>query len=98
MHEDVAGLAVADGGLGHARVGTANPKNFRRLALAQSLEEFGFAAFRALGKVSVAREDVFEDVYSDRSSVVVLCQPWDRASSYLVQTQSTWLVSECAMT
>jgi len=34
MHEDVARLAIADGGLGDAGVGTAKPKDFWSLAIA----------------------------------------------------------------
>lgn len=54
VHEDVAGLAVADGGLGYPRVGASYPQDLGRLALGERLEELRRVRLDPLREASVA--------------------------------------------
>jgi hypothetical protein len=62
VHEYLAGLAVAHGGLGNARVGAAQPQHLRLLGLGQGLEQLRLAQGGAVGKYLVARDDAIEGV------------------------------------
>jgi hypothetical protein len=62
VHEDFAGLAVADGGLGDAGVCASNPQDLGALACRERLEEVGVPLRRLLGVGAVAGDDSGERV------------------------------------
>lgn len=62
VHEDVAGLAVADGGLGDAAVGAAYPENLWGLAGREAFEEGGVRFGGSSGEGLVPGEDALEGV------------------------------------
>lgn len=67
VDEDVAGLEARDGGLGHARVGAAEPEDLGRLAFGEGGEEGG-GVFVGVGVPGfVAGEEALECVWGGRS-------------------------------
>lgn len=62
VHEQLAGLAVADGRLGDAAVGAAYPQDLGRLAFAKLLEGIRISLGRGLGVDAVAGDDAVDGV------------------------------------
>lgn len=67
VDEDVAGLAVADGRLGHARVAAAKPQHLGLLALRQRRPQLRLALGGAAGVALVARDDALEGICRNRT-------------------------------
>jgi hypothetical protein len=69
MHKNIARLAEADSGFGHAAVGTAYPQNLGRLALCELRERVRVVLGAALDVAAVAGEQVIEWIWKDLMSV-----------------------------
>ena len=66
VHEDVAGLAAADGCLRDAGVGAADPEDLGGLALCEGGEEVGLGGGGRFGPFLVLVQDLFEVVCEER--------------------------------